>query len=140
MKVGATFVLLRDAAAILIGVDQDGMYKVRILSFLECPYGTSELPITNDNVMDVTDQVTSSTPSDNTMPTNAFDGSPKDLTLVPLEDGQVFLELTFTEPVPLMSVVVTVENVYSVTILVKRDERDTTFEPIAEEVNIALRL
>ncbi|KAL3832529.1 hypothetical protein ACJMK2_024163 [Sinanodonta woodiana] len=98
-----------------------------------CPSGTSELPITNNNVKDVIDQVTSSTPSDDTVPTNAFDGSPKDLTLIPLEDGQVFVELTFPEPVPLMSVVVTVENAESVTIQVKRDERDTTFEPIAEE-------
>lgn len=116
------------------------MYKVNILSFLVCPSGTSELPITNNNVRDVTDQVTSSTPSDDTVPTDAFDGSPKGLTLVPLEDGQVFMELTFPEPVPLMSVVVTVENADSVTILVKRDERDTTFEPIAEEVNITFRL
>ena len=138
MKVGATFVLLRNGAAIFICVYQVGMYNLGILSFSECPYGTSELPITNDNVRDVTDQVTSSTPSDDTVPTNAFDGSPKDLTLVPLKDGQVFLELTFKEPVPLMSVVVTVENANSVTILVKRDDRDKTFEPTAEEVNIAL--
>ena len=116
------------------------MYNLVILSVLECPYGTSELPITNDNVRDVTDQVTSSTPSDDTEPTNAFNGSPKDLTLVPLEDGQVFLELTFTEPVPLMSVVVTVENVDLVSILFTRNERDTSFDRIVEEVNIALLL
>lgn len=98
------------------------------------------MPVTNDNVKDVTDKVTSSQPSQGTEPTNAFDGSPKDLKLFPLEDGQVFVELTFKEPVNLMSVVVTVQNADSVTILVKQDETDKTFEPIATEVNITLRL
>lgn len=116
------------------------MYQKRECSFVECPYGTSELPVTNDNVKDVTDKVTSSQPSQGTEPTNAFDGSPKDLKLFPLEDGQVFVELTFKEPVNLMSVVVTVQNADSVTILVKQDETDKTFEPIATEVNITLRL